>query len=145
LHKKYVIFVFLLLLIIPLSFAADNETALTVDSEDSLAVPNSGDVLKASNDYYFNASAEDDGDGSIDNPFKYLTADKIKANCNIHLANGEYQYLISRSLAVMAPLLVTGGCLIMMFLSRRTVYPWIISIFTLVLPILIWFTNVFPA
>lgn len=61
------------------------------------------------------------------------------------LANGEYQYLVSRGLAVMGPLLVTGGCLVMMFLSRRTVYPWIISIFTLVLPILIWFTNVFPA
>lgn len=61
------------------------------------------------------------------------------------LANGEYQYLISRNLAVVAPLLVTGGCLVLMMLSRKTVYPWIISIFTLVLPILIWFTNVFPA
>ena len=61
------------------------------------------------------------------------------------LANGEYQYLVSRGLAVTAPLLVTAGCLVMMFLSRRTVYPWIISIFTLVLPLLIWFTNVFPA
>ncbi len=91
LYKKYVIFAFLLLLIIPLSFAADNETALTVDSDDSLVVPNSEDVLKASNDYYFNASAETDGNGSLDNPFKYLTADRIKANCNIHLSNGEYQ------------------------------------------------------
>ena len=61
------------------------------------------------------------------------------------LANGEYQYLVSRSLAVMAPLVVTGGCLVLMWLSRKPVYPWIISIFTLVLPILIWFTNVFPA
>ena len=61
------------------------------------------------------------------------------------LANGEYQYLISRGLAVLAPLVVTGACLLMMLLSRKTVYPWIISIFTLVLPILIWFTNVFPA
>ena len=61
------------------------------------------------------------------------------------LANGEYQYLISRGLAVIAPLVVTGVCLLMMWLSRRTVYPWIISIFTLVLPILIWITNVFPA
>ena len=60
------------------------------------------------------------------------------------LANGEYQYLISRELAVMAPLLVTALCLVMMWLSRRTIYPWIISIFTLVLPILIWLTNVFP-
>ena len=61
------------------------------------------------------------------------------------LANGEYQYLIDRNLAVLAPLLVTGGCLVLMMLSRKNVYPWIISIFTLVLPILIWITNVFPA
>lgn len=61
------------------------------------------------------------------------------------LANGQYEYLISRGLAVMAPLVVTGVCLVMMFLSRRTIYPWIISIFSLILPWLIWITNVFPA
>ena len=61
------------------------------------------------------------------------------------LANGEYQYLISRSLAVMAPLVLTAGCLLMMLFSRRTIYPWLISIFSLVLPLLIWVTNVFPA
>ena len=60
------------------------------------------------------------------------------------LPNGQYEYLISRGLAVMAPLVVTGVCLVMMWLSRRTIYPWIISIFSLVLPILIWITNVFP-
>ena len=61
------------------------------------------------------------------------------------LENGQYEYLISRGLAVMAPLVVTAVCLVMMWLSRRTVYPWIISIFSLVLPWLIWITNVFPA
>ena len=61
------------------------------------------------------------------------------------LANGEYQSLISRELAVTAPLMVTAVCLAMMLLSRRTVYPWVISIFSLVLPLLIWVTNVFPA
>ncbi len=61
------------------------------------------------------------------------------------LANGQYEYLISRGLAVMVPLIVTGVCLLMMLLSRRTIYPWIISIFSLVLPWLIWITNVFPA
>lgn len=61
------------------------------------------------------------------------------------LASGEYQYLISRNLAVMAPLAVTAVCILMMWLSRKTVYPWIISIFSLVLPLLIWVTNVFPA
>jgi len=61
------------------------------------------------------------------------------------LETGEYQYLISRELAVMGPLLVTAACLLMMLLSRKTVYPWVISIFTLVLPVLIYITNVFPA
>lgn len=61
------------------------------------------------------------------------------------LENGQYEYLVSRGLAVLAPLVVTGVCLVMMFLSRRTIYPWIISIFSLVLPLLIWLTNVFPA
>lgn len=61
------------------------------------------------------------------------------------LANGQYEYLVSRGLAVLVPLVVTGVCLVMMFLSRRTIFPWIISIFSLVLPWLIWITNVFPA
>lgn len=61
------------------------------------------------------------------------------------LANGQYEYLISRGLAVMIPLIVTGVCLLMMLLSRKTIYPWLISIFSLVLPWLIWITNVFPA
>lgn len=61
------------------------------------------------------------------------------------LASGEYEYLVSRGLAVMVPLVVTGVCILMMFCSRRTIYPWIISIFSLVLPLLIWLTNVFPA
>ena len=61
------------------------------------------------------------------------------------LENGQYEYLISRGLAVLAPLVITGICLLMMWLSRKTIYPWIISIFSLVLPWLIWITNVFPA
>ena len=61
------------------------------------------------------------------------------------LPTGEYEFLISRGLAVMAPLAVTAVCILMMWLSRRTIYPWIISIFSLVLPLLIWVTNVFPA
>ena len=58
---------------------------------------------------------------------------------------GEYAYMISRNAAVLGPLAVTALCLVLMFLSRRTVYPWIISIFSLVLPVLILVTNIFPA
>lgn len=60
-------------------------------------------------------------------------------------ASGEYAYLIPRDVAVMGPLAVTALCFLLMFCSRRVVYPWLISIFTLVLPILIWVTNIFPA
>lgn len=61
------------------------------------------------------------------------------------LASGEYQYMVARSTAVTAPLVVTGICLVLMFCSRKTVYPWLISIFSLVIPVMIYITNIFPA
>lgn len=61
------------------------------------------------------------------------------------LANGEYQWMVNRNVAVMGPLAVTAVCLLLMFCSRRVLYPWLISLFTLVLPLLLWVTNVFPA
>jgi len=61
------------------------------------------------------------------------------------LVSGEYQYMVAREVAVMGPLAVTAVCLLMMFCSRRVMYPWLISIFSLVLPYLIWITNIFPA
>ncbi len=60
-------------------------------------------------------------------------------------STGDYQWMVERGTAVMIPLLVTGGCLVLMLCSRRTVYPWLISVFSLVLPLLIYITNVFPA
>ena len=68
-----------------------------------------------------------------------------EAVCINLLANGEYQWTVSRSVAVMGPLAVTAVCLLLMFCSRRVLYPWLISLFTLDLPLLIWVTNVFPA
>lgn len=61
------------------------------------------------------------------------------------LANGEYDMMVTRDVAVMGPLAVTAVCLLLVFCSRRIIYPWLISIFSLVLPVLIYFTNVFPA
>ena len=61
------------------------------------------------------------------------------------LANGEYAMYVTRSVAVMGPLAVTAVCLLLMFCSRRVLYPWLISLFSLVLPLLIWVTNIFPA
>ena len=61
------------------------------------------------------------------------------------LANGEYAMYVTRNVAVMGPLAVTAVCLLLMFFSRKVLYPWLISIFTLVLPIFIYLTNVYPA
>ena len=61
------------------------------------------------------------------------------------LSSGEYQWMISRGVAVMAPLAVTALCLLMMFLSKKVLYPWLISLLSLALPLVIWVTNVFPS
>lgn len=59
-------------------------------------------------------------------------------------ATGEYAQMIDRNMAVYGPLAVTGACLLLMFCSRRALHPWVISIFTLVLPLLILVTNIYP-
>lgn len=58
---------------------------------------------------------------------------------------GEYTLMVTKEVAVYGPLAVTLGCLLMVLLSRKTLYPWLVSVLTLVLPILIYVTNVFPA
>ena len=81
-NKSVFIILLLLLLvaIVPASFAFDNQTDVVSD-----------DLTKGANDYYFDANLDNDnGNGSIDNPYKYLKADRIKANSNIYLAEGEY-------------------------------------------------------
>ena len=60
-------------------------------------------------------------------------------------ATGEFAMTVSRSAAVMGPIGVTAACLLLMFCSRKTLYPWVISLFSLVLPVLILFMNNYPA
>ena len=60
-------------------------------------------------------------------------------------SSGAFEQMITRDMAVMGPLGLTAACLLLMFCSRKAMYPWAISVFTLVLPILILFTNIYPA
>lgn len=60
------------------------------------------------------------------------------------LSNGEFAMTIGRDLAVMAPLGVTAACIVLMFASRKALYPWAVSIFTLILPLLLLFSNQYP-
>lgn len=54
--------------------------------------------------------------------------------------NTEY---IPRSTAVMAPLVLTIACLLLTICSKRTMYPWLISLFTLTVPLFLLLTNLY--
>ena len=60
-------------------------------------------------------------------------------------STGEFAKVISRQSAVTIPLLLTGGCLALMCFSKKPLYPWLISVFTLVIPLLLLITNIYPA
>lgn len=60
-------------------------------------------------------------------------------------SSGEFAMFISRNMAVMGPAALTAACLVLMFCSRKAMYPWAISIFTLTLPLLILVSNAYPA
>ena len=60
-------------------------------------------------------------------------------------STGEFAQTVSRNMAVMGPLVLTATCLVLMFCSRKAMYSWAISIFTLALPLLLLFSNVYPA
>lgn len=56
---------------------------------------------------------------------------------------GEFARLVSREIAVLGPLAITAACLFLVFCSRKIMYPWLISVFSLVLPLLLLLTNFF--
>lgn len=58
--------------------------------------------------------------------------------------SGEFSIQLVREIAVLGPMAVTAICLLLMFCSKRTLTPWLVSVFSLALPILILFTNTFP-
>ena len=59
--------------------------------------------------------------------------------------NGEFARMISRQTAVTVPLMITGACLVLTCFSRKMVYPWLISVFSLVIPVMLLITNMYPA
>ncbi|MBR4971510.1 MAG: hypothetical protein IKY59_00900 [Oscillospiraceae bacterium] len=51
---------------------------------------------------------------------------------------------ITRDMAVYGPAMITAVCLLMMMLSKRTLYPFIISIFSLCIPLVLYFFCIYP-
>ena len=86
------ILVLLILIIIPISYANDNVT-----SDDSqVCIGNEENLIL--NTVYFNSSVENDGIGTQENPYKYLSGDKIVNDSIIYVADGEYT--IDKSISV---------------------------------------------
>lgn len=56
---------------------------------------------------------------------------------------GEFAVMVGHNYAVYGPLVLTGFCLLLMFCSKKTLFPWVISIFSLVVPYLIYLSNLF--
>ena len=49
--------------------------------------------------------------------------------------DGGYAHLLDRETAAMGCMAVTAACLLMMFLSKRISFPFLVSLFSLILPI----------
>lgn len=72
--------------------------------------------------------------------------EKLPADVGLLLQeNGTYKYMLDKNTALSCCLVVTGACLLLMYMSRKIVYPWIISLFSLVLPLFLVISNIFPA
>lgn len=70
----------------------------------------------------------------------------LPANVGLDLqATGEFGKIISRSTAVLMPLGITGLCVALTLCSKKPLYPWLVSLFSLVLPVLIYVINRYPA
>lgn len=58
-------------------------------------------------------------------------------------ASGDFAYTMDKTLAVTGPLVITGICLILMYCSKKKTYPWLVAMFSLAIPIVIYVTNTF--
>ena len=57
--------------------------------------------------------------------------------------DGSFTMMLGRGRFILGSMLITGGCLLLMFFSRKIFYPWIISIVTLLFPAVIILLNQF--
>ena len=67
---------------------------------------------------------------------------KLPESVGIDLqSDGSFSKYITRDQAVNSSFLLTALSLIFVLISKKTLYPWLISLFTFVIPILIVVTN----
>jgi predicted outer membrane repeat protein len=83
--SKISLFLFLIILIIPFSYANEN---ITLD-DDILSLSDNDDILYSS-DIYFDSSASADGNGSQSSPYNHLDSTRLKDDSVAYFATGEY-------------------------------------------------------
>ncbi len=72
--------------------------------------------------------------------------DRLPDQVGLNLqADGSFEYILSREWACGIPMLLTLICIVLMCCSKRVLTPWVVSVITLIVPIFIWVTNIFPA
>ena len=59
--------------------------------------------------------------------------------------DGTFDFVVARGIAVLGPLAITAMCLLLMFCSKRVLTPWLVSVFSLAIPIVLWIMNCYPA
>ena len=52
--------------------------------------------------------------------------------------------MLARDVVIVSSLALTALCLICTIFSKRTLYPWLISVLTLCLPIVMYYLNTYP-
>ena len=89
--KKINLMIILLvfIMLIPVCFANDLQS-------DAIAANDTSDANVQINEYYFDSNATEEGNGTLDSPFKYLTEARVKENYVLHFANGEYSFTSSK-------------------------------------------------
>ena len=107
-NKIFILAIILsILIIIPTSFAAENGVVLVDNSldndysinnnfasfENEIISEDESSGSNAPSEYYFDSNALDDnGNGSLDSPYKTVSDDRIKSNSILHFARGIYNY-----------------------------------------------------
>lgn len=61
------------------------------------------------------------------------------------MATGEFGTQLPREVVVFGCLLVTLVCLLLMLCSKRVLTPWMVSMISLILPVVILLANTFPS
>ena len=89
-HFFKIIFLLILLLVIPISFAGENVT-----DGDAISISDNDDIISV--DIYFNSSSGVDGNGSQSNPYNHLDSNRLADNSIAHFADGEYDLGGSKS------------------------------------------------